>query len=409
MPPTVHETSESTSVKARPTPIRLYNNEVADPAKQRQMRKENDFIWTNFAEPHAERRRRILENHNKDIKQLMIIEPSTKYLVSAVTIFQIVLSYTVPKYFLEDRDKYSWTTTWLPFVAFCFLIGGTLTHTLFLAIHEVTHNTAFRRPLYNDLLAMFCNLPILAPYAMMFKSYHHEHHRYQGWDGVDTDIPEVVEAKLLRSTAGKLFFLFFQIIFYAFRPMVVRSPKLNIMHLANWVVVLGWWALQYLVIGRNVQEGDFNYFMYSALYLGISTWCTGCFHPISGHFVSEHFVFDPNTFQETYSYYGPLNFFGWNVGYHNEHHDFPSVPWTKLPKVTKIAPEYYEDLEKTTSWPGTLWRFAFDPNVSTFSRVKREAFAGQRSTLLPTTPCDVHSPTVEPREMRAAFEKAKTK
>jgi sphingolipid 4-desaturase/C4-monooxygenase len=59
------------------------------------------------------------------------------------------------------------------------------------------------------------------------------------------------------------------------------------------------------------------------------------------------------------------------VGYHNEHHDFPSIPWTRLPALKALAPEFYETLPSHPSWPMILVNFIRDPEVGIFARAKR--------------------------------------
>jgi len=45
-----------------------------------------------------------------------------------------------------------------------------------------------------------------------------------------------------------------------------------------------------------------------------------------------------------------------NMGYHNEHHDLPSIPWNNLPKLRAMAPEFYENLKYHSSWSRLLFQ-----------------------------------------------------
>jgi len=265
---------------------------------------------------------------------------------------------------------------WPVWLLACYLGGSFLTHSLFLSIHEVTHNTAFKTQWMNDALAITANLGILIPYAMVFRDYHADHHRYMGWDGVDTDLPTAFELRLLDSFAGKLFFLTFQTLFYAVRPMMVKTKRFQTRHIVNWVVCISFGVFWASVYG-----------MWPVLFLVAGIVMAGTFNPASGHFVSEHYnIKDPEGTgnQETFSYYGRWNLVCFNVGYHNEHHDFPSIPWTRLPQLYATAKEFYDPLVKTESWLGTVMHFLWNHNIGMFSRVKRERGAGARTgQLLP--------------------------
>ena len=129
-------------------------------------------------------------------------------------------------------------------------------------------------------------------------------------------------------------------------------------------------------------------------YLIFSTLIVMGLHPMAGHFISEHYImfsedikFDKNDtiiegvnasngqslIPETRSYYGPLNWLSFNVGYHVEHHDFPSVPATKLPMIRKIAPEFY-NIYHHTSWIKVIYQYITDPKVGPYARIKRKNF-----------------------------------
>ena len=90
-------------------------------------------------------------------------------------------------------------------------------------------------------------------------------------------------------------------------------------------------------------------------------------HPLGGRWIQEHYT--TRAGQETYSYYGPLNKICFNMGFHNEHHDFPAVPWNKLPELRRIAPESYDSLKSYDSWVGVLRHFIFDRSMSAYSRM----------------------------------------
>ncbi|KAK0548119.1 sphingolipid delta-4 desaturase [Tilletia horrida] len=310
-----------------------------------------DFLWLLTEEPHRTRRAAILKDH-PEIRSLMGHEPLTKYISFAVVALQLGIAVAFAQAGIHPLD---WR-----FLLTAYVIGGTANQNTFLAIHEITHNLAFKGIRANKLWAILVNAPIGVPYAMMFKRYHIEHHKHLGEDGIDTDLPTKFELMCLKNVLGKAFFATFQIFFYALRPGFVRTQKLTGWHLLNFGFQI---ALDVLLV---------RFFGSAAMwYLIESSFFAGSLHPCAAHFIAEHYLFG-GIQQETWSYYGPLNILAYNVGYHNEHHDFPSIPWTRLPALKKMAPEYYDVLPFHTSWPLVTLQFILGSDSGLFARIKRQ-------------------------------------
>jgi sphingolipid delta-4 desaturase len=305
------------------------------------------FFSSNEREPHAERRREMLRKYPQ-IKELYGPCPRTKYVCTALVALQLSAAYALA------------AAPWWLLVLVAYAVGGVINQALLLAIHELSHNLAFRRPWQNRWFALFVNLPVGVPVAESFRYYHLLHHVHQGDVKLDTDLPTEFEARFQRGPVRKALWLSVQGFAYALRPLLVH-PK----------------APSGAEIGNLLLQAAFNLAIFyfwggkALAYLPISSLIVMGLHPIAGHYISEHYVFAPG--QETYSYYGPLNRLAFNVGYHNEHHDFPYIAGSQLPRLRSLAPEFYADLLHHTSWTATLWRYVTEPALGGYSRVQRSA------------------------------------
>lgn len=309
-----------------------------------------DFVFSTDSEPHRIRTREILRKH-PEIKQLIGKKnPATFWITLGTVALQIGLAWLL-------RDQAWWVVV---LAAYC--VGAFAAHTLFICIHEAAHNLVFRKPTANLWTAVLGNLPSIFPTALSFRQFHLKHHAFQGVHELDADLPDEWEARLIGSySIGKAFWLFMFPAFQGIRTLRVTELKI----FDRWAIIN--------CIAQIVFVATIIYFMgwVAFLYLLASFWFSIGLHPLGARWIQEHYlVLDKE--QETYSYYGPLNTINLNVGYHNEHHDFPSVPWNLLPQLKKMAPEYYDTLHYHTSFTKLFLQFLFDQEISLFSRIVRK-------------------------------------
>lgn len=318
---------------------------------------------TNFIQPsrtqapHSERRQKIVEAH-PEIRSLFGPEWRSKYVVMLLVTAHVLVA------------VYSRSLPLVPWLAIVYAYGSTSVQALFLAIHELSHNLCFHNTASNVWFSILVNLPIGVPFAVAFRGYHQDHHKYQGVNGVDTDLPTDAECRWVRGRLAKFAWLSGQIFAYALRPCIVCPKPLTSMHVWNVVAQV---VFNLLLV--NAAGWTPLIFMITAVVL------SGGLHPCAGHFLSEHYAFGEDVHQETYSYYGKLNFLTFNVGYHNEHHDFPYVPWSRLPEVRRIAREFYDPLETCPSWSGILWDYVMRDDVGPHSRVRRDQMSERVKTM----------------------------
>ena len=305
----------------------------------------DDYMYVDGPSLHWGRRREILAKHPA-VRSLM-----GRNAWSAVWVIALVGMQWIAASFV---DTLSWL--WIALLAYAF--GAVINHALYVLIHECTHNLVFERAAYNKLLGIVCDFALAIPGALAFRKYHLLHHKHLGHLELDPDIVGRREARLIgRSALRKALWMLLLGVSQALRPHKVKSVSF-------WD---GWIAAN-LAAQILVDVAIFLILGPKALaYLALSTLFSLGLHPLGGRWIQEHYVTTEG--QETYSYYGILNKLCFNMGFHNEHHDFANVPWNKLPKLRALAPEYYDALKSYRSWTAVVLRFIFDAKMSGFSRI----------------------------------------
>jgi len=312
------------------------------------------FTFVDTPEPHRERMRQIIKKH-PEVKKLIGRNPWTFFFILLFGGIQT----TVGSY-LAITDAPIWV---LLAVAFCF--GAFLAHGLFVLIHDASHNLIFKNRWLNSFSILIANLSQAFPTGIAFQTYHLKHHFYQGIQELDADLPSPLEAKIFSPN------FLTRIIWFFLFPLIQLSRLGKLTEIRVGTA----WSIANFATQMAFDFAIYYFFGWEAVfYMVASFWFAVGLHPLGARWIQEHYMV--NDHQETYSYYGPLNLVAFNVGYHNEHHDFPSVPWNRLPAIKKIAPEFYDTLQSHTSWFTLFFYYIFSGKLNCYSRTVRNNRGG---------------------------------
>ncbi len=316
------------------------------------------FSYSPEAEPHKARTQAILREH-PDVRKLIGRNPYSFLAIVALVALQVAAA--------------AWIVgkPWWVFLLVAYTVGAVANHALFVQIHECCHNLIFKKRILNTLAGCLANIPSAFPTSVSFQRYHLKHHSYQGVYELDADIPSEWEARLVgNSSIRKALWLALFPIFAAVHTMRVKEVKtFDRWILLNWVIVFGADVLIVMAFGWT-----------ALLYLLASMFFAAGLHPLGARWIQRHYMVSENQdAQETFSYYGGMNRLAFNVGYHNEHHDFPSVPWHRLPQLKAAAAEWYDGLDAHQSWTRLLFRYVFDPKITLYARMVRTDRGGEKA------------------------------
>lgn len=322
-------------------------------------------------DPHVARRRELLRLY-PEIAVLRRPSLMTLLPTAALVALQLALAW-----WLRDAP------VWLMLVS-AWVVGAPLAFGLLVLIHEGSHGAISHKRLVNQLAGAFASLPLVIPFSPRFLRDHNLHHRFVGDYERDFNIPRAWEARMAGSgTMGKLLWFIILPFAYFARVQQTHDPRARRPRFQGWPTV-ALVAVQVVVIGALVHAGGLAVLGYllASIYFALGP------HPLAMRLVQEHGQKASGAL--TSSYYGVLNRIIFNLGYHVEHHDFPNIPWHRLPRLRAIAPEWYPGARAYPSRFRAFFSFLFQAELDLWDRCVRKQGPGPRGAE-PTPAVDASS------------------
>lgn len=282
---------------------------------------------------HDERRKHLFRDH-PEARALIGPNPWTAVAVVSLVALQLSIAASLSE------------APWWAVLVLGYAVGAFVSHALGVLIHDAVHDLVFRSATANRWLAMLANVPLVFPAAMDFREKHLKHHAHLGEpNGADTQAPQRWDFRFVTNRLRAF-------IWHAAGPILTHSdaPPTG---LSRWVLINALVNLSCSVAIAAI------FGFHSLVYLGVASLAAFGHHPVGIRRYGEHLTLRNE--QPTVSYYGPLNRLSFDVGFHVEHHDLPSVPWNRLRRLKQLAPELYADLASLQSWSSLLWQLTTVP------------------------------------------------
>lgn len=326
-----------------------------------------DAVW------HRERARAIVRKY-PEVKKLFGNYPPTAFFCVAVAGLQLALAAAC-----------GFGPWWL-MILVAYLIGTPLNISLFQLAHECDHGLVFKKNSWNRYLFTITSLP-------MFLWGHHtwwvEHLVHHNDMGAKKDFITrrrsfflltrsksplflpfsllMIITQALRSTFGLVVYVVTSLLRGRLKPTRFTLSVLADEHLVSGYEKEGFprWAVMYPLMSLLMTVTLFVFCGWQAVaYLVLcAMFFTGFLHPFGlGAVLGISHFHTCRQYQPTASHYGRLlNLVTFNAGLHTEHHDIMGIPWFRLWKLRKLAPEFYDDLETIRSYTMLGLYFVFTP------------------------------------------------